>query len=202
MEEPFTDAKEDYIYGAYNVGIINGVSATHFKPNQPITRQEAAVMMANMMISVAAEVDKAPSHFRDEEDIMPWAKEAVDICFNAGIFKGTSIGFEPLAYYTREQAMVTMKKFIDHRPSSPYVSLRGKVLVKIDNIDDIRVGSRWVKLGSYKDKKQYTHLINKIENMSQQTKSRLVASKESDTLQDQELNFKTYGEDFLISISW
>lgn len=148
----FTDCDLVHVKAAYILGFVNGVSDMEFNPHASITRQEAATMMANYLQSMGrvltyGNADKA---FNDSADIAQWAYDAVDICYGTGIMKGTGSGFTPDGTYTREQAILCIKRA--HKPSSASINLRGKVFVPIDMLGDgWSVGKDWVAL-SYNPK--------------------------------------------------
>ncbi len=112
---PFTDVDDVYITAAYNLKIVSGVGNNKFAPDNNITRQEAAVMLDNM-VSVF-EIDKSnpkKDKFVDESYFAKWAKD--EIYSVSGIksedtfvMTGTGNGkFSPWMNYTREQAIATM----------------------------------------------------------------------------------------------
>ena len=97
---------------AYQLGIVAGVGNNQFAPNRSISRREAAIMLRN-----AAEIvgKKAKGSSLDYEDadliVWPAAVDAVDFVTRAGIMGSTSKDraiFDPLGYYTQEQALTTM----------------------------------------------------------------------------------------------
>lgn len=116
----FRDVPTDAWYfaaveSAYNLGIINGVSAGTFAPNALITRQDMAVMVARAAeiagktISETAEA-KA---FADEGSIADYAKASVDTLVKGGVINGMSdTEFAPLANATRAQAAKILYRFL------------------------------------------------------------------------------------------
>ena len=86
---PFADVNEDKYYSdaiayCYKEGYIGGYPDGTFKPEQSITRQEAAKIMAEAMelTEVSDEL------FNDDAKIGGWASEFVYQCRAAGIFGG------------------------------------------------------------------------------------------------------------------
>lgn len=84
---------EEYISCAYENGIIKGVSDTNFSPNNTITKEEAAVMLARAAKIEGQNVDMTETQIRDMlaqfEDytkINTWAKAALAYCYKSGIF--------------------------------------------------------------------------------------------------------------------
>lgn len=79
---------KDYIATAAANSIVKGYSDTYFGPDDPISREQMA-MMAVMAVMAAklAPVSEQLS-FSDSADISAWAKEAVDAAVKDGIMKG------------------------------------------------------------------------------------------------------------------
>lgn len=112
-ENPFSDTKEINIIAANKLGIVNGKGNGKFDPNGYITRQEAAVMLANTAkIFGVYIISNAPS-FADENIIASWAKSSVDYVSSIDVMKGTNKGFEPNTNYTRQQAYMTILRLFD-----------------------------------------------------------------------------------------
>lgn len=113
----FTDVTEaynkGYIEAAFAAGIVNGYGA-EFKPNQNITREEMAVIIARAMTkqgyvsdATATELDK----FVDKTSIGGYAVEGVAISAKAGIVLGKHDGsFDPSTNATRAQTIVMLKR--------------------------------------------------------------------------------------------
>ncbi|KUP25152.1 glycoside hydrolase family 66 protein [Paenibacillus sp. DMB5] len=95
------------IAAAYQAGLITGRSGERFAPNEPITRQEMAVMLAGAFIK-AGGTDRSEElslAFRDSKEISAWAQAAVQIVQSAGLMKGYADGsFLPEAHATRAEA--------------------------------------------------------------------------------------------------
>lgn len=118
---PFTDVKASDWFSnevalAYKYGIVNGVSATEFAPDRPITRQEMAVMMVRAMNYkqkvTAKDVNGTLSKYTDRDQIDSWAKEAVAISIEQGLINGmTATTFSPKTNATRAQSAVIMYRF-------------------------------------------------------------------------------------------
>ena len=145
----FADCDLVHVKAAYILGFVNGVSDTEFNPGASITRQEAAAMMANYLQSVGKTLTYVDTGevFDDSTGIAVWARDAVDVCFGTGVMMGTGTGFSPLGTYTREQAILCVKRA--HKPLSASVNLRGKVLVAIDMLSDgWSVGKDWAALSN------------------------------------------------------
>ncbi len=111
----FTDTDDPAVLAANALGIVNGYGNGTFGPENSITRQEAAAILAR-----TAQVLELPqngadlSAFTDHSQIGTWARESVAVCKELGVMQGTSdTAFSPLAPYTREQCIVTIKRLFE-----------------------------------------------------------------------------------------
>lgn len=88
-------------------GIINGYSDGTIRPNNNITRQEAAKMMGNCLSDGDTGGDL--SMFSDKNDIQDWAKGAVALCVSNGYFLGDqNQNFNPNGRLTRAEAATVL----------------------------------------------------------------------------------------------
>lgn len=99
---------KDFIATANAYGIINGYSDSRFGPNDPITREQMAVMIAN---ALKLSDSSASVSFTDANTICDWAKDAVAVVAEKGIITGYPDGsFKPDGKLTRaEAASVTIR---------------------------------------------------------------------------------------------
>lgn len=96
ISNPFTDTDEISIIKAYQLGIVNGTSATSFSPNDPITREQIAAMMVRAAKKMDVLTTKALTtvintesfSFGDMEDISGWALNEVKEANALGILNG------------------------------------------------------------------------------------------------------------------
>ncbi|NPV91416.1 MAG: hypothetical protein HPY50_11665 [Firmicutes bacterium] len=100
----------DYISTAYASGIIRGYDENTFGPDDPITREQMTVMIAN----AAKLLDKADiSAFTDCGQISPWAGDSVAEAVKNGSIKGYPDGsFRPQGHATRAEAMTVIANSI------------------------------------------------------------------------------------------
>ena len=111
----FSDCKTtDWYYNdiaaAYNNGYISGYKGGSVKPVKPITRQEAAVMLAKLLN--LATNDKAK--FSDASHIPAWASGSAAAVAAAGVMKGYPDGsFHGSKNITRAEAVVAFSKAIN-----------------------------------------------------------------------------------------
>jgi len=121
IENPFSDTNDEDIIKAYQLGVVNGTSATTFSPEQAITRQEMAIML----IKAAKKLDELSGthmtddlvitdiQFNDEEDIAEWALKYVKEAYAIGILSGVGDNkINPLGFATTEQSVaLTIRLF-------------------------------------------------------------------------------------------
>lgn len=90
------------IMTAKSKGIITGISTTSFQPNQPVSRQDMAVMLTRAF----ALKGTSSTSFADQAKIGSYARSAVNAVVNNGIMVGANNTFDPQAKVTREMAAV------------------------------------------------------------------------------------------------
>ena len=107
----FSDTYLLDVMQAYQLGIVAGKGEGTFDPNGSIRRHEAAVMLTNAAKRVGKDsLEGDALDYEDAADIA-WAATFVDFVTRAGIMGSTSTSralFNPLGYYTQEQALTTM----------------------------------------------------------------------------------------------
>jgi len=109
---PFTDTKNPEILKAYNLKIVNGISADKFAPNNKVTRQEISVMLLRTLKAVMPEISSEAefkTKFQDVDDVADWALEAVKFMNANDILGGSAVGgvtyILPKGNTTKEQAI-------------------------------------------------------------------------------------------------
>jgi len=110
----FTDTSNPYVTAAAYLGIVHGVGNNRFNPYAPLTRQEAAVMLARLANAIGRPMPASTSTFVDNPQIADWAIAAVGQMQASGIMGGVGGNrFSPGEPYTREQSVVTMTRLLD-----------------------------------------------------------------------------------------
>jgi alpha-tubulin suppressor-like RCC1 family protein len=118
---PFRDVAPGAWYAgavraAYQHRLINGFEDGTFRPADPITREQMAVMIDRAMAYAEYAPDAngaATGTFADEADIAPWADAAIDRLTRASIINGlTETQFGPREYATRAQSAVLLKRML------------------------------------------------------------------------------------------
>ncbi|CCQ98680.1 putative 5'-nucleotidase [[Clostridium] ultunense Esp] len=114
-EIPFTDLKAgDWFLGqiaaATAKGYIAGYPDKTFRPNQLITRQEAATMLSKLLELQGSTKNDRVS-FTDTTRIGTWAKEGIAAAINAGLFQGyPDKSFRPEQKITRAETAATLQR--------------------------------------------------------------------------------------------
>lgn len=119
-QHPFTDSEghwaEAYIAWAKDKGIVEGVSATEFDPEAPITREQMATIFGRYALKQGIELpkDAAPAQsFPDADKISEYAREFVELMRLAGILNGYEDGtFRPQNTATRAEAAKLFSVFL------------------------------------------------------------------------------------------
>ena len=110
VQTDFEDTVENawympYITKAYANGIVNGIGENLFGIGGEISRQDLAVMCVRAAKLCGVSFETAEASFKDSEEIAPYAQEAVNMLYGAGIMVGDENGaFRPTDSATRAQA--------------------------------------------------------------------------------------------------
>lgn len=111
----FADVMDGQYYAkaiewAAKLGIAEGDGSGHFRPENKVTREQMAVMLARFVKALELELPsgEAPAPFVDAALISGYAKEAAALMQQAGVLVGKSgangLSFAPKDTVTREQA--------------------------------------------------------------------------------------------------
>ena len=104
----FSDTRDEDVEKAAGLGVVSGVGEGLFAPNDPLDREQAAVILSNLARALEHPLPQAQHTFSDP-DFSPWAQDAVGQVQSAGIMSGSGNGlFSPQGTYTREQSVVTI----------------------------------------------------------------------------------------------
>jgi hypothetical protein len=129
----FTDVAANAWYApvveaAVKAGLVSGIASDRFAPNERITREQIAVMIARALTLAGnqagaadqqgkptSQADQLLAKFADHTSISSWAQAAVVQTAGAGIIIGMDSGiFAPSEYATRAQAAVMLKRFLQY----------------------------------------------------------------------------------------
>lgn len=107
----FKDVKEGYwaepyITAAYKLGLIKGRGKNIFKPEDEITRQEMAVMIARLDKTelTEEEIEAELSKYEDRDTIANWARHDMAKVSKLGIMNGKKSGIDPESQATRGES--------------------------------------------------------------------------------------------------
>ncbi|MCR8746920.1 S-layer homology domain-containing protein [Romboutsia lituseburensis] len=118
----FEDTKSHWAKEAIDIAVTNGVckgiTNTEFKPNNPITRQEASVMISNYK-NLNDNNHEEIFYLNDFSDISYWAKDSVEGVLERGYMKGFDNSFRPQDKITRAEAVSTLSRV--HKGNVPPV---------------------------------------------------------------------------------
>ena len=121
---PFTDLTANWykpaILWAYQNNVVAGTSPTTFDPDQPVTREQIAVILTQYMFHVLkmnrtwtpADLSKFP----DGAQVSSWAKEAMQDAVALGLINGTKapdglVYIDPQGSATRQQVATILMNF-------------------------------------------------------------------------------------------
>ena len=138
VNNPFTDCNDVEVLKAYNIGAVNGTSATTYDPDALLNREQAATMLTRVFKKVTLAgwtlpTDSQftlpytkPAAFADDKDISDWAKDSVYFMAANGIINGVGNNkFAPknvtteeeangYANATREQALIIAVRMVEN----------------------------------------------------------------------------------------
>ncbi|MCR8745425.1 S-layer homology domain-containing protein [Romboutsia lituseburensis] len=112
----FKDVKStDWFYGQVSValkeGYIGGYEDNTFRPNEPITREEAAAIMTSIKQNKDDNIDKLIK-YKDFNEVSEWAKSSVEGCIEAGYMGAGGEKFNPKSNITRAETIVTIERVL------------------------------------------------------------------------------------------
>lgn len=107
---------ENPVAWAASVGVVNGFEDGTFRPNQPITREQLAVMLCRFARLIG--MDTTPkaelNGFADQDKVGSWAADSLAWCVENGILKGKGADtLDPQADATRAEVAVMLQRFIN-----------------------------------------------------------------------------------------
>ncbi|HQI16206.1 MAG TPA: S-layer homology domain-containing protein [Bacillota bacterium] len=120
-QSSFNDVKNDAFYMGYiewarKSGIVNGTGNGTFAPDQPVTREQLAVIMQNYAKVAGFELPKVHEEitFADSEKISTYANDAVKAMQMAGILSGKDGNlFDPQGTATRAEISSVLRRFVE-----------------------------------------------------------------------------------------
>jgi len=105
----------DSVAAAYSAGLIQGVSATAFAPDQIISREEMAVLLVKAYeYKFGPTASSGPRQAGDQAKESAWAKASVEKALAWGLMRGVGNGiFDPQGKVTRAQMVQAIYNFLD-----------------------------------------------------------------------------------------
>jgi hypothetical protein len=119
---PFQDTADPAVLKAYQLGVVKGVTATRFAPQQAITREQMAVMMMqgarklDQLKGTSFAVLSGPVtvSFADLDQVSGWALQAVQEANQLGIMLGVGGNrINPKGNTTVEQSILLVQRLYD-----------------------------------------------------------------------------------------
>ncbi len=104
------------IIWAWKQQLMQGYSQTRFGPDDPVTREQFAVILWHFLGSPdpvePAKGQQPPAPFPDEDRIASWARDAVDWLHSTGLVIGTDSGeFIPQSICTQAESVVLLSRY-------------------------------------------------------------------------------------------
>jgi hypothetical protein len=110
----FADTNDVNVQKAAYIGVVQGVGNNRFAPNDTLTREQAAVMLARLANAIGQPLPPSAPPFADNAQVSDWATQAVGQMQASGIMGGVGDNrFAPSGDYTREQSIVTIMRLFE-----------------------------------------------------------------------------------------
>jgi len=104
-----------YTLKAYDAKLVQGVGLSKFDPEKPLKREEAFTLLIRVIGLERLGANKSPmTKFKDNDEISPWAKEAIYAGSRIGLFKGNDGRISPKAYVTKAESAAIVNRLIDY----------------------------------------------------------------------------------------
>lgn len=117
---PFTDVGSswytDAVIWAYNAGVVAGVSATQFAPNEALTREQMVTMLFGYAgrEETLSGSDGALAGYQDQASVSDWARAAMAWAVSSGVISGTSATtLSPQKIGTRAEVATVLMQFCE-----------------------------------------------------------------------------------------
>ncbi|RTE11798.1 DUF4430 domain-containing protein [Paenibacillus whitsoniae] len=158
---PFSDVTSrdwfyPYVKAAYQAGFVSGTSDDTFSPQEKLTREQMAVILAK---ALGLKVVQQKLDVQDADLVSDWSQASVGAVLSQGLMSGWDQRFHPQDEVTREMAVVVaMRAYYQPKPSQPDVSQKAAVDKQINQtsaylqqtVTDPTVGTlggEWTVLG-------------------------------------------------------
>lgn len=108
-----------YVDWAYRSGIIKGVSATEFAPNQSVTREQAAVILARFIEHYQYDITTGPKgKFKDADNFSDYSSDSIQRLYENGLLQGFDGFFYAKKDMKRGEISVLLQRLIELRLQS------------------------------------------------------------------------------------
>jgi len=108
-----------YVNAAYAAGLVSGTDSEHFQPNDKITREQMAVIVAHALGLTAA--TGAEPVIDDLAEVSDWAQTAVQTLVVKNVMSGWDNRFQPSGEVSREMAVVVAMRAYHTKKETPAV---------------------------------------------------------------------------------
>ena len=107
-------ADSDDVVLVVSAGLMKLDKAGHFRPQEAVTREEAAMSLVSLARLFGTELPKAqPIELKDKADITAASRESVQAAIRAGLILPDDDRFRPAKALTRQEAAVAICRVID-----------------------------------------------------------------------------------------
>lgn len=117
VRETFNDTTDINVEKIAGLGVVTGVGDGNFAPDNTITREQAAVMLARLSIAIEQPLPSSNWSIRDRAEISSWAVDSVNQMLSAHLISQIQIDsqwhFDPSGEFTREQSITAMLRLYD-----------------------------------------------------------------------------------------
>lgn len=118
----FTDTEDTFVLAAYNLKIIEGYGNGIFRPDDLLTREQAAKMLRSMLDLLGIKNTTGEKiAFQDENTFSTWARDHIEFItschidkLDKAIMEGVGANFNPSGKYTREQSYLTVYRLLEY----------------------------------------------------------------------------------------
>lgn len=114
-ENPFSDTSDPVVIQANALGIVKG-SGGKFSPDNPVTRQEVALMLCRVYTKLGGTIPQAAdTSFADNSEISPWVglKDAIAFMADKGIVTGSGGWFRPKGNASIQEAIAIARRMFE-----------------------------------------------------------------------------------------
>lgn len=113
VNPPIVDGFNEDVAICLHLGIVSGRGKGIFDGESEITREEAAVMLTNLVKYLGMYEDAEGVYLNDKSELSSWSKDSVKFVMRNGIIHGVGNNmFSPKSNLTREQTYIIMYRML------------------------------------------------------------------------------------------